>query len=103
MDDATRIVIRKHISDLHALKTSGPAVVPLQQPLMAEIQFILAEEQSKSADKFEQQTARLIDETVELRRLTRGLYFLTIAVAFFALVQIVIMVLEYCAKLHRSA
>ena len=68
----------------------------------ARLQVLLAEEQEKSAVKLEQETARLVEETVELRRLTRGLYIFTIAVAIFAVIQIVIMLLEYCSKLHGS-
>ena len=97
---------REIVQKLDEIKaTSGPEALwrPTQQSaLMAELMVIVAEEQEKSAAKLEQETARLVDETVELRRLTRGLYFFTIIVAGFALIQIFIMLLEYCSKLSGS-
>src|ERR1039458_4057534 len=101
MSDFPKDKIAALIKKLHDLEGSGVADRH-QPPLMAEIHSLIAEEQAKSADKLEQQTARLGEETIELRRLTRGLYFFTIAVAGFAVIQIIIMLLEYCSKLHGS-
>lgn len=101
MDDTRRKKIRDLIRQMERECASGIGDRP-QRVSMAQIQLELAEEQAESADKLERETTRLVEETVELRRLTRGLYIFTIAVAFFAVIQIVIMLLEYCSKLHGS-
>jgi hypothetical protein len=64
------------------------------------LEIRLAEDAANTADKLSQQTDRLVDETVKLTRFTKGLLWLTIAIAFFAFVQIVIMVFEYSSKIH---
>jgi hypothetical protein len=69
MEDLARNIIRKHISDMNAYK-GGSTSDTYQRPLMAEIQLIIADEQAKSAERLEQQTATLI-------KLTRGLFCLT--------------------------
>jgi thiamine biosynthesis lipoprotein ApbE len=52
------------------------------------LHVLLAEEQAKSAAKMEEQTARLIEETIELRRFTRGVFWLTVILAIVAVIQI---------------
>jgi hypothetical protein len=44
------------------------------------------------------QTDRLVQYTVELTRFTKGVFWLTVILGVIALVQIVIMVFEYCSK-----
>ncbi len=65
---------------------------------VGQLLVLLAEEQEKASAKLEQQTTRLIEHTVELGRLTRGVLWFTIVLAVFALIQIFIMVYEICAK-----
>jgi hypothetical protein len=95
MDDIARRVIQQHISDMHKFKQHTS---DYQRPLMAAIQLIIAEEEAKTAEKLEQQTARLVEHTVKLTRFTRGVFWLTVILGVFAFVQIVIMVFEYCSK-----
>jgi len=47
-----------------------------------------------------QQTDRLVVETVKLTDFTRGVFWLTVVLGFFAIVQIFIMLVEYCST-HR--
>ena len=50
------------------------------------------------SEKLTQQTDRLVQYTVELTRFTKGVFWLTVVLGVFALIQIVIMVFEYCSK-----
>jgi hypothetical protein len=60
----------------------------------------LAEDANKTAIKLSEQTDRLVCETVELRRFTKGLFWLTVALVIFTLVQIIIVFFEDAAKTH---
>ena len=55
--------------------------------------------ESKNLSK---QTDRLVDETLKLTRFTRRLYWFTIALGFFAIVQIIIMLFQYSSETHKS-
>jgi len=50
--------------------------------------------------KLTNQTDRLIKETFNLTELTRGLNKLTFILGVFAVIQIFVMVFEYCSKTH---
>lgn len=50
----------------------------------------LSEIAEESAAKMEQQTARLVDYTVQLTRFTQGLFWLTMTLALLAVIQICI-------------
>ena len=78
----------------------APGEVRYLNPARAVLSIRLAEDAAKTADKLANQTDRLVDETVKLTRFTKGLLWLTVAITFFALVQIVIAVLEYSSKTH---
>lgn len=45
-----------------------------------------------------QQTDRLVQYTVDLTRFTKGVFWLSVILGVFALVQILIMVFEYCSR-----
>lgn len=69
------------------------------------LQVRLSEEAEKTATKMATQTDRLVEDTIKLTRFTRGVFWLTVVLAFFAVVQIiimaiqfVIMLLEYCSR-----
>jgi hypothetical protein len=53
----------------------------------------LSEDSDLIADKLSKQTDRLV-------RYTIGLYVFTVALAFFAVIQILIMIVDYCSKNH---
>lgn len=65
------------------------------------LEIRLAEEANQAAIKLAEQTDRLVDETIKLTQFTRGVYWLTIALGFFAVVQIVIMLLQYSSEMHK--
>ena len=75
MDDTAKKIIQKHISDMNSLAGGTPD--RYQRPLMAQIQFIIAEEQAKTAEKVERQTNKLIGLTWALVALTTALFLLT--------------------------
>ena len=50
------------------------------------------------SEKLTQQTDRLVEETVKLTDFTRGVFWFTIILGVFAIVQIIIMLFEYCSK-----
>jgi hypothetical protein len=52
------------------------------------------------SEKLTQQTDSLVEETVKLTDFTRGVFWLTIVLGVFAIVQIIIMLFEYCSKNH---
>ena len=58
----------------------------------------IAEEQSKSAAKLEEQTGRLVDQTDGLVGFTRRLYWLTLALITFAVIQTIVMCVDYFYK-----
>ena len=63
MNEETQSPIRARLKDMKCLAaTAGER----QRVLLAEIQFLIAEEQSKSAEKLEEQTKRLEKQMVEL-------------------------------------
>jgi CTP-dependent riboflavin kinase len=74
---------------------------------IADAQKQLAEEAGKQAKNLSEQTDRLVQETIKLTGFTQGVYWLTIALVFFALVQIapsvvqtIVMLFEYFSKNH---
>ena len=60
----------------------------------------IAEDQCKSAVKLEEQTNRLVNHTIALVGFTRKVYWLTIALISFAVIQTIIMCLDYCKRTH---
>jgi len=67
------------------------------------LQVRLADESNKTAIKLSEQTDRLVCETVQLRRFTKGLFWLTVALVIFTFVQIIIACLEDAAKHTKTA
>jgi hypothetical protein len=59
----------------------------------------IAEEQSTSAAKLEKQTDRLVNQTNALVGFTRKLYFLTVALIVFAVIQTIVMCVDYYSKI----
>jgi type VI protein secretion system component VasF len=74
MDPIAREIIRKHLNDMYAMR-GAPNGDKNQRPLMAEIQFAIAEEQAKSAAKLERFTRWLVALTVALILLTAFLCY----------------------------
>jgi len=76
---------------VHRLNTLSQA--PLFQIARVALEIKLAEDAGLIADKLSKQTDRLI-------KYTTGLYVLTFVLAFFAVLQIVIMLMELFCKSH---
>ena len=92
-------------------KLAPPRDVPLSDPnlvhtyqtlYMARLLAMIADEQSESATKLEQQVDRLVNETVILRELTQSIRAFTIALFVFAILQVIITVFEHCSKMHYT-
>ncbi|HTV43105.1 MAG TPA: hypothetical protein VMF08_21250 [Candidatus Sulfotelmatobacter sp.] len=66
------------------------------------LELQIAEEANNAAIKLSEQTDRLVDETLKLTRFTRRVYWLTVALGFFAVVQIIIMFFQYFSEAHKS-
>jgi hypothetical protein len=65
------------------------------QTEIAKFQAQLAEESAKETKSLSEQTDRLVQETINLARFTRGIFWFTVILGFFALVQIVVMLFQY--------
>jgi methylthioribose-1-phosphate isomerase len=65
---------------------------------IASAQAQIAEEIGQNTKQLAEQTERLVKETGNVTRLTRGLFWLTFALAVLALVQIGCMVIELASK-----
>ena len=76
------------------------AVIANAQFEIAKLQNQLAEEAAKHAKNLSAQTDRLVSETVKLTRFTKGLVWLTVVLAGFATIQIIIMLFDYFSKNH---
>jgi hypothetical protein len=61
----------------------------------------LAEESGKQSKNLSDQTDRLVGETIVLRRFTKGVFWLTVVISIFTLVQIIITCLDYSTKAHE--
>jgi hypothetical protein len=80
---------------------TNPGIVHTYQTLyMARLLTMIADEQSESATKLEQQVDRLVHETVALGELTKSLRAFTIALFVIAILQVIIMVFDYCSKMN---
>jgi len=69
---------------------------------IAKFQAKIAEESAKEAKNLSEQTDRLVSETIELRRFTKGVFWLTVVLSIFTLVLIVIAFLEYSTKANEG-
>lgn len=91
---ATAREILEFVHLLYPLNTGHPYYIFARISL----DIRLAEDADKIADKLTKQTDRLVAETITLSRFTKGLFWFTVVIAIFALVQIAIMVLDYASK-----
>ena len=62
------------------------------------LEIRLAEDAGKTAEKLSNQTDRLVAETVTLKKFTKGILGLTVALVFFTTVQIVLALIEHFSK-----
>ena len=69
---------------------------------ISDAQKQLAEQSGKESKNLSEQTKRLVDETVILRRFTKGVFWLTVVISVFTLVQIIITCLDYTTKANQS-
>lgn len=60
----------------------------------------LADQQVQSAAKLEEHTGRLVNEVTALVGLTRTLHWLTAVLIVFAVIQTIVMCVEYICKTH---
>lgn len=60
----------------------------------------LADQQFQSAAKLEEHTGRLVNQVTALVGLTRTLHWLTIVLIVFAVIQTIVMCIEYFCKTH---
>ena len=85
---------RRQRASLHkqAMEQSGKLLE------ITDAQKELAQEAAKQAENLSSQTNTLVEETVKLTRFTRGVFWFTIVLGFFAFVQIVIMLIGLLSK-----
>ena len=69
---------------------------------IADAQNRLAAEAGKQAESLSNQTEKLVSETIILRRFTKGVFWLTVVISIFTLVQIIITCLDYSTKAHEG-
>lgn len=76
MDDTTKAEIHSLIKEIEA-RALGHSPDSQQSPFIAKLHVLIAEEESKAAEKVERQTNKLIRLTWALVILTLALFFLT--------------------------
>ena len=92
--------LRTEITDTVGHMGASGLTTPLLLAKQADIMYLISKLSEISSAELVKQTDRLVHETVVLGKFTKSIRAFTIALFVFAVIQVIIMVFEYCSKVH---